>query len=496
MVLGVTSLLTPRLDAILAAQRSAFLKDPSPSVAVRTHRMDRLMSAVLDNADELCDAINSDFGQRCAAATLATDILAPLPDILHIRRNVAAWSRPRRIGRGMHSLLGMRVRIVPQPLGVVGVIAPWNFPITLALQPTFAALAAGNRVMIKMSEVTPRAADVLARVVGQTFAVDELAVVVGDASVASAFAGLAFDHLFFTGSPAVGQLVQRAAADHLVPVTLELGGKNPAVVARDADMARAAKRITAARMVNGGQLCLCPDYVLVPREKLEGFLAHAESAWRRCWPTVADNPSYPWIVDERNYIRLQDLVGDAESKGAKIKTVRPEGDKPSSPQHRWMAPTLVWDLDAGMRLYHEEVFGPILSVFPYDTVDDIVAQIAERPAALAAYWYGPPSPEFDEFSRHVRCGGLSRNDFAIHALPNGAPFGGVGNSGFGYYHGRAGFDAFSHLRTTASTRGRFSMMSFASPPFTPLAERAMRMALRLLRGMTRRRASAEPPELR
>ena len=454
------------------------------------------MSAVLDNADELCDALNEDFGQRCAAATLATDILAPLPDILHIRRNVAAWSRPRRIRQGMHSLLGMRVRIVPQPLGVVGVIAPWNFPITLALQPTFAALAAGNRVMIKMSEVTPRAAEVLARLVAETFVIEELAVVVGDASIASAFAGLPFDHLFFTGSPEIGQLVQRAAADHLVPVTLELGGKNPAVVARDADIGHAAKRITAARMVNGGQLCLCPDYALVPREKLEEFLTHAEAAWRQSWPTIADNPSYPWIVNEKNYTRLQDLVSDAESKGAKVTTVRPAGEEPSSTHHRWMAPTLVWDVDADMRLYHEEVFGPILSVFPYDTVDDVVAQIAARPAALAAYWYGPSSPEFDVFSRHVRCGGLSRNDFAIHALPNGAPFGGVGNSGFGYYHGRAGFDSFSHLRTTASTGGRYSIMSFASPPFTPLADHAMRMAVKLLRGVARRRASAEPPRLR
>lgn len=450
------------------------------------------MSAVLDNADALCDAANDDFGQRCAAATLATDILAPLPDVLHIRRNVAAWSRPRRLRPGMHSLLGMHVRVERTPLGVVGVIAPWNFPITLALQPTFAALAAGNRVMVKMSEVTPRTADVLERVVDEAFAPEELAVVVGDASVASTFAGLAFDHLFFTGSPAIGKLVQRAAADHLVPVTLELGGKNPAVVARDADIARAAQRITGGRMTNGGQLCLCPDYALVPRAKLNEFLQRAEEAWRRTWTTIASNASYPWIVNEGNYARLQHLVRDAESKGAKVKTLLPEGEEPSSAQHRWMAPTLAWDLDADMLLYHEEVFGPILGVIPYDTIDDVLAQVAERPAPLAAYWYGPASRDYDVFSRHIRCGGLSRNDFAIHALPNGAPFGGVGNSGSGYYHGKAGFDSFSHLRTTVSTGGRYSVMSLASPPFGTAAEFSMRMAVKTLRPLVRRRASVDP----
>lgn len=451
--------------------------------------MDRLLAALLNNADALADAVGADFGQRSATATLGTDLLGPLPDVLYIRRKMAAWSRPRRVRPGLHTLFGVRVRVMPRPLGVVGIMAPWNFPITLSMQPTFAALAAGNRVMIKPSEITPRTADLLARIVSQALTPEEVAVVVGDASVAAEFSALPFDHLFFTGSPQTGTHVQRAASDNLVPVTLELGGKNPAVVGRDVDLDVAAKRITAGRMTNGGQLCLCPDYVFVPRERLDAFVDAAESALRKTWPTIAANPQYPWIVNARNYNRLQALLQDAESKGATVRTVRPEDEEPSSSEHRWMAPSLAWNLTDEMRLAHEEVFGPILSIVPYDRVDDILNHIAARPSPLAAYWYGSANKDFETFSARVRCGGLTRNDFAVHAIPNGAPFGGVGASGSGYYHGKAGFDTFSHLRTTASTSLRFSMMGFATPPFSARTHAGMRRAVAVMRALAIRRAN-------
>jgi coniferyl-aldehyde dehydrogenase len=477
------------LRRIFDTQRSAFLADPPPSTAVRRARIDRLLAAVLRNADELCQAIAADFGQRSTAATLGTDILGPLPDVLYTRRKIRAWSKPRRVLPGLHSVAGTRATVVPRPLGVVGVMAPWNFPLTLALQPTFAALAAGNRVMLKVSEVTPRTASLLQAIVSQALPAEEVVVVVGDAAVAAQFSALPFDHLFFTGSPETGKRVQRAASDNLVPVTLELGGKNPAIVGRTVDLAVAAKRITSGRMTNGGQLCLCPDYALVPAEKLAGFVDAAESALSAAWPSIAGNPQYPWIVNDRNYNRLQELLQDAAVKGANVRAVAPQGEQPPSPERRWMPPTLVWNLTDDMRLAREEVFGPILSVIPYDSVLDVLDHIAARPSPLAAYWYGSADKDFDTFAAKVRCGGLTRNDFAVHALPNGAPFGGVGASGSGYYHGRAGFDTFSHLRSTASTSLRFSPMAFATPPFSARSESAMRKVVGLLNAVAKRRLS-------
>ncbi len=470
---------------VFEAQRRSFLADGPPSVAVRRARMDKLLSAILDNSRAVVEAIGADFGQRSAAATLGTDILGPLSDVLYTRRHVGAWSRPRRVGPGLHSLGGVRAWVEPRPLGVVGIMAPWNFPVTLALQPAFAALAAGNRVMIKVSEVTPRTAECLRNIIVGSFDFSELAVVVGDAAVAAHFSALPFDHLLFTGSPAVGKRVQRVAADNLTPVTLELGGKNPAVVARDAKLELAAARIAAGRMTNAGQLCLCPDYALVPRDLVPGFLRAVEASLRKTWPSIAGNPQYPWVVNEQNYVRLQSLLTDAVDKGAELRQIAPAGEPPSTIANRWMPPTLVSRVTDDMRLAHEEVFGPVLSVVPYDTVDDVVSYVADRPSPLAAYWFGSAGADYRTFSSRVSCGGLTRNDFAVHALPNGAPFGGVGNSGSGYYHGRSGFDTFSHLRCTAQASTRFSMMTFATPPFSPRTEAAMDWSVRALRRVTR-----------
>lgn len=483
-----SSIVDSSLPRLLSLQRRAFDADRMPSVAERRHRMDRLLAVLLSNADSLCAAINADFGQRSPAATLGTDLLGPLPDVLYIRRKLASWSRPRRIRPGWHSLAGIRVRVEPKPLGVVGIMAPWNFPVTLAMQPTFAALAAGNRVMVKVSEVTLRTSELLANIVADTFAPEEIAVVLGDAAVAAEFAALPFDHLFFTGSPGVGKHVQRSAADNLVPVTLELGGKNPAVVGRCVDIAVAARRVAAGRMTNGGQLCLCPDYVFVPRESLNAFIDAAEEALRLTWPTVAANPQYPWIVNAANYNRVTELLHDAESRGAQVRTLRPPGEPASTAQNRWMAPSLVWDLTEDMRISQEEVFGPVLSVLTYDRLDEVLEYINARPSPLAAYWFGRDGQDFKQFAARVRCGGLTRNDFAVHALPNGIPFGGLGASGSGYYHGKAGFDTFSHLRASASTSLRFSIMGFVSPPFTARTESAMRRAVQIMGTIAVRRA--------
>jgi coniferyl-aldehyde dehydrogenase len=341
--------------------------------------------------------------------------------------------------------------------------------------------------MIKMSEITSRTAELMNELAPEYFRDDELAVVTGGADVAAAFAGLSFDHLFFTGSPSVGSLVQRAAAENLVPVTVELGGKNPVVVAPGADIARSAKRIASARMVNGGQVCVCPDYVLVPDSKLDTFVDVARQTLRDMFPTIVANGDYCSCVNEANFDRVLGLIGDARERGATVETVAPAGEVLPDRASRKIAPTIVRDVDATMRLAEEEIFGPVLTVQGYATLDDAIETINARPAPLVAYWFGPGGKNFRDFVRRTRSGGVARNDFAAQMIPSGAPFGGVGRSGMGAYHGKAGFDTFSHHRTVVGSDLPFSLTGSAAPPFKAGMRFYADAMLRRTRNRTRRR---------
>jgi coniferyl-aldehyde dehydrogenase len=314
-----------QLRTLLERQRQAFVADGPPSGAVRRNRIDRLLALVLDNTDEFVDAMGVDFGTRSRAASLFTEVVGMIPVIEHTRSHVTEWMRPNKLMRGGR-LFGMRAEVESTPLGVVGIIGPWNFPLNLVVLPAAAAFAAGNRVMIKMSEVTPRTAEVMERLAPKYFSPDELHVVTGGVEVAAAFADLPFDHLFFTGSPTVGALVQRAASANLVPVTLELGGKNPVVVAPDADVRRSATRIAQARMVNGGQVCVCPDYVFVPAEHIETFVDVARDTLRGMFPSIVSNADYCSSVNEANFDRVVDLIDDARANGASVEAVAPGGE--------------------------------------------------------------------------------------------------------------------------------------------------------------------------
>lgn len=464
----------PDLAAVLEAQRAAFVAEGPPSLAVRLDRIDRMIAALLDNTDVFLESLRLDFGHRPAPASLATDILGPLPEILDTRRNLKRWMRRRRTQAGPLRLAGVRSWIEPHPLGVVGVIAPWNFPVTLAILPAVAALAAGNRVMIKMSELAPRTAEAFRAAIAERFPPDEVLVVTGGPEVGADFAAQRFDHLFFTGSSSIGRLVAQAAADNLVPVTLELGGKNPTVLGKDADLALAARRTVAARMTNSGQLCLSTDYVFVPAEHTRRFVDAATDALRHAFPTVADNDDYCSIISDGHYQRVTGLIEDARAKGADVIEVAPPEETLPSPATRRIPPTLLLNVTDDMAIMREEVFGPALAVLPYHDVDEVIDYLGARPLPLAAYWYGGNSADFRRFKARTRSGGLTRNDFAVHAAINGAPFGGVGTSGSGCYHGKYGFDTFSHLRTIAVAPKRFSPMSMVSPPFSPRATKGMR----------------------
>jgi coniferyl-aldehyde dehydrogenase len=476
----------PALSAMLDRQRRAFLADGPPSVEVRLDRIDRLMALLLDNTDAFVEAMAADYGTRSKAASLFTEVVGIMSVVEHTRSHVKQWMRPTKL-MPTARLGGLRAEVQPTPLGVVGIIGPWNFPVNLVVLPASAAFAAGNRVMIKMSEITAHTAELMKAIAPQYFDPAELDVVIGGPDLAAAFAALPFDHLFFTGSPSVGALVQRAAADNLVPVTLELGGKNPVVVAPDADIRRSAARIARGRMVNGGQVCVCPDYVLVPDAQVETFVDVVRETLRDMFPTIIANPDYCSSVNHANFDRVVALIDDARANGARVETLAPEGESLPDRATRKIAPTIVRGIDDRMRIADEEVFGPVVTVMGYSELSEAIDYINRRPAPLVAYWFGSDDDNFRTFVANTRSGGVARNDFAAQMIPSAAPFGGVGRSGTGAYHGKAGFDTFSHYRAVVGSDLPFSITGTAAPPFGNALRLGANLALRIARLRTHRR---------
>jgi coniferyl-aldehyde dehydrogenase len=473
------------MRAVLDQQRHAFIAEGPPSVTVRRNRVDRLLALVLDNADAFVDAMAADYGTRPKTGSLFTEVLGMISVIEHTRSRVPQWMRATKLMRATR-VLGLRAEVQPSPLGVVGIIGPWNYPLQLVVLPASAAFAAGNRVMIKMSEITTRTAELMKSMAPKYFDPTELDIVTGGPEVSAAFARLPFDHLFFTGSPSVGALVQQAAAQNLVPVTLELGGKNPVVVSPDADIKRSATRIAQARMINGGQVCVCPDYVFVPGDCVDTFVDIAREKLRAMFPSIVANDDYCSSVNAANFDRVVELIDDARVNGATVETIAPADEALPDRASRKIAPTIVRDVKNGMRIAEVEIFGPVLVVRPYTALTDVIDHINQRPSPLVAYWYGPDNDDFRTFVRNTRSGGVARNDFGAQMIPSAAPFGGVGRSGMGAYHGKAGFDAFSHYRTVVGTDLPFSITGRAAP-FSGSTRVGARVALRMARSRTRRR---------
>ncbi|MCA2244774.1 aldehyde dehydrogenase family protein [Mycobacterium sp. WUMAC-067] len=473
----------PDLQAILEMQRRSFISDGPPSAAVRQSRIDRLLTLVLDNCDEFAEALVEDFGTRSKTASTFMEAYGIVAQIQHSRARLKDWMRPvkpMRAGR----IFGVRAEIRPTPIGVVGIIGPWNIPVNLVALPAADAFAAGNRVMIKASEITPRTADILQRKAPEYFDQTELAVVTGGVDVSARFAALPLDHIFFTGSPQVGALVAQAAAPNLVPVTLELGGKNPVVISRAADIGVAAKRIAKGRLVNGGQTCICPEYVFVPAESMDDFAEALRHAFRAIAPTIEGNDDYCSSVNAANYERVVALIDDARHLGASIDVVAPSTEHLPNSVLRKIAPTIVRGVTDEMRIASEETFGPAICLLSYTHVDDVIRYVNARPAPLVAYWYGPDSTDFREFIRRTRSGSVARNDYGAQMIALSAPFGGVGRSGMGAYHGKAGFDNFSHYRTVVGTDLPFSITGIVAPPYPA----AKRVAVRIAVASARRRA--------
>ncbi|MFD5177070.1 aldehyde dehydrogenase family protein [Nocardia sp. NPDC058379] len=455
------------LQRLLDAQRAAHALDPIPDAATRRDRIDRLVAAVLEHRQELAEALDADFGSRPVTTSMEVDILGALPGIADTRAHLEAWMAPTEVPAAMGGVIPAFVQ--NRPKGVVGVIGPWNFPLVLVFAPAVEALAAGNRVMIKFSDLTPRTGAVFARAVASRLSPEEVVVVNGGLATAAAFSDLRFDHLFFTGSPKVGRLVATAAGRNLVPVTLELGGKNPVVVAPDADAAEAAARIAPARLFNNGQVCLAPDYVFVPESSRDAFVAAYRAAVHTHFPTFADNPDVVSVVNDANYTRVTGLVAEAKAKGAVEVVLVPEAEQARvpDPTTRRIPPTLLLDTPADAQINTEEIFGPVLVVHTYTEVDEAIAHIRAGEHPLAAYWYGADTADFQRFLVQTTSGGVSRNDFGLAYSNHAVPFGGVGMSGSGAYHGKAGFDTFSHQRAVAQHDLPTGLAGALVPPLTP-----------------------------
>ena len=354
-------------------------------------------------------------------------------------------------------------RLIPQPLGVVGVVAPWNYPYQLSILPAVAALAAGNRVMIKPSELTPKSAELMARIVRETFDEDEIAIFPGDAAAGKAFVELPFDHLFFTGSTAVGRLVAQAAAKNLTPVTLELGGKSPLIVDTDSDFARIMPMVAVGKLFNAGQTCIAPDYALVPRARIDEFAAEFSRAVAKLYPTLAENRDYTSIVNGRHHARLEGLLADARARGATIVAINPAGEV-LDPAKRKIAPTLVLGAGDDASIMREEIFGPLFPVVAYDRLDDAIRYVNERARPLALYWFGDDPAHRDRVLHGTIAGGVTVNGCLTHFAQEDQPFGGVGESGTGSYHGESGFRTFSKEKPVYY-QGRLGLMPLLFPPY-------------------------------
>ncbi|WP_417787950.1 coniferyl aldehyde dehydrogenase [Stutzerimonas xanthomarina] len=452
-----THLETERLQALFERQRSAFQAYPSPTAADRLQWLEALHDLLASHQQPVIDAISEDFGNRSADETRLAEIMPSLDGIRHAKRHLPRWMKPsrRRVGLAFQPA---SARVVYQPLGVVGIIVPWNYPLYLAIGPLIGALAAGNRVMLKMSESTPATGQLLKDLLAQIFPEDQVAVVLGEADVGIAFSKLPFDHLLFTGSTSVGRHVMRAAAENLTPVTLELGGKSPAIVSTDVPLADAAERIAFGKTLNAGQTCVAPDYVLVPRPRIDEFVEAYRKVVRRFYPQLADNPDYTSIINRRQHARLQGYLDDAQAKGARLLPLFEQG------LDRRMPHCLLLDVTDEMQVMQDEIFGPLLPVVPYDEISQALAYVNARPRPLALYYFGYDRAEQRHVLRHTHSGGVCLNDTLLHVAQDDLPFGGVGPSGMGHYHGHDGFLTFSKAKGVF-IKQRFNAARMIYPPY-------------------------------
>jgi len=436
------------LTRILELQRAAFTASRPESMTMRKDRVKRAMALLKDNAEPLCRAMNTDFGNRAIEQSMMTDIANTYGLGKDALKNMDKWAkRDKRSVTFPLGLLGAKAEVRYEPKGVIGILSPWNFPVNLAFAPLMQVLAAGNRAMIKPSEFTERTSMLMAELVEDYFTPDEVAIVTGGPEVAATFSSLPFDHLVFTGSTETGRKVMQSAAENLVPVTLELGGKSPVIMGRSADFEKAGERIALGKMMNAGQICLAPDYMYVPEEKQDEAVAGVSNGVAAMYPTLLENDDYASIVSDRHFERLKGLVEDARGKGAEVIEVNPGNEDFASANQRKMPLTILKNVTDDMTAMQEEIFGPVLPVKTYKAIDQAIDYVNENDRPLGLYYFGKNEDEQEQVLDRTVSGGVTTNDVIFHVSMEDLPFGGIGPSGIGSYHAVEGFREFSHARS-------------------------------------------------
>ena len=468
----------PQLHALFTAQYNASRTQIAVPLSLRRDRLLRMRSLVDSHGAELAAAVQADFGVRSPQLTEIADMFVLRGLLSQTLKSLAGWMKPRRVHTPLY-LQPSHAFLQRQPLGVVGVVSPWNYPVQLALGPVITALAAGNRVMLKPSELTPLTSQLMASLIGKSFAPDELCVVPGDAELSAAFCALPFDHLFFTGSTEVGRKVAQSAALNLTPTTLELGGKSPCVVdvsCTGKALDNAALKIAHGKLLNAGQTCIAPDYVLLPRGMEAAFAAAFDKAVAQLFPTLVGNPDYAAIISPRHLARLEQLLVSAQAAGARLHR---SAAATATSASRQMPPVLVFDTPFDAALLREEIFGPILPVVLYDHMPGAMTHINTGPRPLALYWFGTDKAARDQLLVGTVSGGVTVNDTLMHSAHENLPFGGVGASGWGSYHGEAGFLRLTHEKAVL-VQSRFARGDLFYPPYGPRFDRVMGLIKRFL----------------
>lgn len=464
------------LMAQLGTMRRYYQAEPVPTLARRMDWLDSLATLLKHHQLDIAEAINADFGHRSSVETRLAEVFPALEGVRHARRHLRGWMRPQRRSVSVW-FMPARARVLPQPLGVVGIVVPWNYPLFLAIGPLVAALAAGNRVLLKMSELTPKTGALLAQLLQRYLGDDVVQVVNGDVAVARAFAALPFDHLLFTGSTRVGYEVMRSAAANLVPVTLELGGKSPVLLAPDADIAHAARRIVAGKMLNAGQTCVAPDYVLVHEDRRDALLAGLRKAVLAAYPSLAGNADCSAIVNAAHYQRLCQWRDEAAAAGAQIDEVKPAAESADALHAvRKLPLTLILNAPSDCTLMREEIFGPLLPVVTYRDFADAIAYINARARPLALYLFDRDKVRVAQTLAATLSGGVTVNDILLHVAQDDLPFGGVGASGMGHYHAHEGFLTFSKLRPVLY-QSRLAGTWLTAPPYGKVIAHLLRLMI-------------------
>jgi len=467
---------------LLRLQRESYLAEGEVSAETRIDRLDRTIDVLVANAEKISEAMNADFGCRPRQVNLMTDVTGSLENLKHAKKHLRKWmkaeKRPSMFPLG---LLGGRSSIQYQPKGVVGVIAPWNFPLGMVFEPLAGVIAAGNRAMIKPSEFTPATSQLIDEMVSKTLDPTEIAVVTGGPEVGQAFSSLAFDHMVFTGATSVARHIMAAASKNLVPVTLELGGKSPTVISETADLTEAIERIMVGKMLNAGQVCIAPDYVMLPEGKMDEAVAIAREVVAEMYPTLLANEQYTAMLNERHFQRMQKNIDDANERGAQVVAINPANEDFSVNPMQKIPPTLILNPDDDALCMQDEIFGPLLPLKTYTKFEDVISYINARPRPLAAYYFGKDSSEEHRFLTGTTSGGACVNDVMFHMLQKDLPFGGVGPSGMGSYHGIEGFKAFSHAKSVYKQPGKIPVTKLAGfmPPYGDASEKSIKQKVKV-----------------